>query len=154
MNEDFSKSFIKEVLLGLWPGWEPTEMEFELWIKKLRRYDYAKSKTACSDFILESERLYKRPPIGRLFKYLNSKKCTQALKNKDTEPVIAFELFDPEDERWAISFAVRNIRALKARAIQDFEQESLKMAEKCSKLYRRNLIVRQLWNKYLEYLPI
>ena len=51
MIEQEARQFIKDVLQGLWPKWELTDMEYGLWLWKLKAFDYYKAEVEVKNWL-------------------------------------------------------------------------------------------------------
>jgi len=142
MTEIEAQNFISSQLQGLWQGWEPTDAQYGLWSRKLKRYDYHKAKEALNEWFCEQTINYKQPPINKILRWFSIKKVFKTTEKKD--PIPDYELFDPEDIAYVLSFSPAGGK--KPWPVQELEVESQRMRKLCSELYGRKLIVRQLWN--------
>ena len=61
--------FLEDVLMQLWPAWEPTEAETRVWFGCLERYDYDTARTAAEQYFSDAGGNYRRPkPWGLINK--------------------------------------------------------------------------------------
>jgi hypothetical protein len=140
MTELQAQNFIQATLQGLWPDWEPTDAQYGLWSRKLKRYDYNKAKEAVNEWFCEQTINYKRPPINKILKWVGTKRAHQAINTEDYELITLYELFDPNSD-WRISFAGK-----KGQSHQSLEESAAREVKRCESLYKRKLVIRQLWN--------
>lgn len=84
-----AKSFVETVLKGLWPEWSETDEEARMWIEILVPYDYEKARLAVKSWFLEQDKVYKRPPAGKIRKLLSQ---TLPISRPRREPKLQFTL--------------------------------------------------------------
>jgi hypothetical protein len=70
MLDSETKELIEEVLQGLWPNWKPKEVEYQVWAKKLQRYDFEQSKNIITEWFGRTERPGARPIPGIIISLL------------------------------------------------------------------------------------
>lgn len=83
MTDNEATQFIENVLKGLWPSWSPTDMQYGLWISKLRNYDYFKAERELKNWICETDYVAKAPAIGKILKYFNAKKVGTFVEQRE-----------------------------------------------------------------------
>ena len=148
------QEFIKEVLQGLWPDWEPTDMEMVLWSEKLQKCDYSATKKAMCDWHIKQERLGRRPVIAKM-KSLFMRKI-DAQQERDNEPVLLYilvkeHLFE-KGLRKGLNFSA-NKRSAIPKDSNIIEEQAERMREKANQMYGCNHIILRHWEKEFEPAP-
>jgi hypothetical protein len=78
MIKEQANQFIKEILGGLWPRWEPKQEEIDGWVERLLYFEYYSAKQAVNNMFFESITVRGlEPPAGKI---LNAIRKTQQLK--------------------------------------------------------------------------
>jgi len=83
MTEIDARQFIKNVMQGLWLSWKPSDILLELWVSKLRNYDYFKAEREIKNWICETDYVAKAPAIGKILKYFNAKKVGTFVEQRE-----------------------------------------------------------------------
>ncbi len=65
MNRQEQKQFIAEQLQGLWPQWDATDAELQVWMSDLATLDYAAARAAAQACFREQGANYHRPVLGK-----------------------------------------------------------------------------------------
>lgn len=83
MTEIDARQFITNVMQGLWPSWKPSDILLELWVSKLRNYDYFKAEREIKNWMCETDYVAKAPAIGKILKYFNAKKVGTFVEQRE-----------------------------------------------------------------------
>lgn len=153
MTEIESQQFITEVLKGFWPDWELTDAQYGLWTNRLKRFQYNKAEDALGDWMVETKRTYKFPPINLIIKYLQAKGAYDSRNLKPDAPIV-FELRDQESNRYLRPFCESSMRALLRRNPEEIEQEAMRKCADCNSMYGGRWYIIQTWNLHFGELPL
>lgn len=97
MTDLQAAELIEKYFKAHWPNWSFPNEETEVWIRKLRKYDFEKAKYAINKFYLAQTKQGKPPP-GRLLAYLRQNALSKT-DNKKTEIVKLFQICRPDGRR-------------------------------------------------------
>jgi hypothetical protein len=98
MTEVERLRFVDNELKGLWPQWEPTEAEIEVWMGVLARPTYAVARTAVQQCFRERAGHYRRPmpaPFVTRLKLLAPHAGSRTQPASDIETNTFIECLDP-----------------------------------------------------------
>lgn len=159
MTETEAQSFVQDVLRGYWPDWEPADVIYGLWVRKLRKFDYGKAKIAVGEWFSDVNFTSKRPPVNKIIKSLLIQGCFDQVLRR-AEPVMAFEVFceDWQKNKFEGGPPVKRkysawsptLAKLKYRDPHEIEAE----AERCRQLfigwYGGSWVVNRHWMQYFD----
>lgn len=83
MTQNEAQNFIKDVLKGLWPEWNATDIQLTNWMQKLRGCDYQRAKFAVENVWRSETIQHRRPPQGRIFEALSQ--CVDRNRQEKSE---------------------------------------------------------------------
>jgi len=94
MTNAEAQQFIDIVLKSFYPDWNPTDIDFSEWVKRLYYYDYSRAKQAVSDFVFETKIKYKTPPAGNIIGFFKKKGAEIRVQQerRSNDPVVIFEI--------------------------------------------------------------
>jgi len=146
MDKDRTDEFISNILVKLWPGWEPAQVNIDLWTRGLKPYEYAECERIVTDFKAESQIQYKYPPTGKLLKRISiyAKKRAAA---KQANPVLVYEIYNEKNPNIKQRFFISSKDKLLSEP-NLIEQEANRNREKIIAMYDiGNWIIVRHWEK-------
>lgn len=87
-DQNEAEQFITGVLCGLWPRWEPKDVELAEWKKRLMPFDYYLGKQAVNDYFFESQKRNIEPPAGKIINILSKRAFIRRQQQKRIAPIL------------------------------------------------------------------
>jgi len=146
MTKEESWKFIHEVLKGLWPDWETSDMEGDLWSQKLRECDYHATKISIKNWYISQQNPGRRPIIGKMKKLFM--KAVDKQQQEDNEPVLLYTIVDESLYERGIKTGMNytaNKRSAMPKDPQVIEEQAERMREKANRMYGENHIILRHW---------
>ena len=151
MKKEQAEQFIKEVLCGLWPRWEPKKEEMDGWIERLLFFEYGPAKQAVNNIFFESATIRGiEPPAGKV---LNAIRKTQQRPSVKGEPILLYTIIKERlfnaganPRIYGKGFYVGNL-SISAVAIERMAESNRQWA---SQMYNENHIIIRNWENLSE----
>jgi hypothetical protein len=137
-----AETFVREILKGLWPRWNPNEEELRGWTNRLKAYDYEKSRSIVNNlFFLEKSRGID-PPAGKILKALRKQS-----KAKQCDPILLYTLVRQNIFNKGRKSGMRFYANDDNMASQVIEQEADKVREQCDAMYNCKHMILRHWEE-------
>jgi hypothetical protein len=138
---DLQAAEIVDVLRSHWPTWKFEGEELNVWVEKLRRYDYGRAKAAINNFYMAQTRQGKPAP-GNILATLRQNAVDEQGMDQNIGPVLLYEIIKDSQPKGQKFFAniPRNVPPK-----EDIEKMSDVMRQNFDDLYGGEHVVVRHW---------
>lgn len=140
MIEIEAREFVKKVLQGEWPNWNPTDWQLKTWLMVLVEYEYEPSLRAVRDYSITVEKRYKEPNIVTIKQILLAVKIKIEGVRKN-EPVKLFTLVRESNigKRYGLDYYAPTSEEIPSE--HEIENQAAVAQREANSLYRENHII-------------
>lgn len=139
MIKEEASNFFNKVILPMWPDWEPSDFETELWVGSLQNYNFELSKQKLKTWFAAEDKIGKRPILGRITKIMAADKQSR----NDNEPVLLYtlvrEVLFNKGCKMGMNYSIPNGRNIPCK--EEIQRRAEIDRTKCNDAYNCNHII-------------